>query len=175
MKNKKSECENSLLFWGIKQLDISFNFNLLRKCDSPIDACPLANEPHQNRVPQGHSKAHVHGEDSECEVEVVAGCGIGLDDEALAGRGVEEQAWLDEGEDLACDVCGRPDPDCFQGVVDLPLEEGLISLGNFIILIGKQTAAGSGLSDTGVLLDFLALFSLIFVEDEEEEDAHGCA
>ena len=82
---------------------------------------------------------------------------------------------MDEGEDLACDVCGRPDPDCSQGVVDLPLEEGLISLENFIILIGKQAAAGSGLSDTGVLLDFYALFSLIFVEDDEEEDAHGCA
>ena len=112
LKNKKSQCENGLLFRRIKQFDISLNFNLLGECDSPIDTGPLPNKPHQNGVPQCDSKAHVHGEDGECEVEVVAGCGIGLDDEALAGRGVKEEAWLDEGDDLACDVCCGPDPDC---------------------------------------------------------------
>ena len=71
-----SQRKYGFLFGRIKQLNIPFDLNLLREDDSPIDACPLPDKADQDHIPEGDCEAHVHGENGECEVEVVAGIGV---------------------------------------------------------------------------------------------------
>jgi hypothetical protein len=75
-KSSHSQRKYGLLFGGIKELNIAFDLNLLREDDSPIDARPLPDEADQDHIPKGDCEAHVHGENGEGEVEVVAGVGV---------------------------------------------------------------------------------------------------
>lgn len=95
----------------------------------------------------------------------------------MAGGGVEEEAGLDQAEDLARDVDEDPYPKGKQRVVDLLLQELLISTRQFVIVfLRKKTASGLVPSHYHrKLSDLAALLHLILVKNDQHNDTHDGA